>query len=46
MNESRRFAESIAGLKYEDMLGEVIETTKHHVLDQLGVEMAGVSLLD
>ncbi|MBI2859254.1 MAG: MmgE/PrpD family protein [Chloroflexi bacterium] len=40
MNESRRFAEYLVGLKYTDLPEAVLEKTRHTILDQLGVELA------
>ncbi|MBI2859488.1 MAG: MmgE/PrpD family protein [Chloroflexi bacterium] len=40
MNESRKLAELLVGLKYSDLGNAVIEKAKDLILDQLGVELA------
>ena len=37
MEYTRKLAENIIRTKYEDLSGEVIEKTKRHILDILGV---------
>jgi 2-methylcitrate dehydratase PrpD len=44
MNESLALAKNIAGIRYEDIAGNVIDITKKSILDTLGVMLAASTL--
>ena len=44
MNETRQLAEYIVGLKNEDLTDELIEKTRHHILDQMGCQTTFATL--
>lgn len=44
MRESRTIAEWVAGLRYEDIPGDILEHARRFILDNIGCQIAGATL--